>query len=424
MATARWRLVLTAMIGVALAAVVALVSLPGQPSEPVCGRLSEQDGLRVLELWGAPEEAAYAHGYLLAEDIISMFDEFMFSEAVVPNPAVYETMLVPSVRRQFAWSEQVEAELRAMGRGMRDRLGAGNVRSQRLGRELGVEDLMIGNALADWFGMLCSTVSVWGDLSADGQTLTARNLDFPSTASMAKGQIVVIRRNEPGNHSWMGVSWPAMIGVYTAINDEGVTMLMHDANGLPPSESVGFTPRSLILREALESASAESYVEDVTRVFRTRRVLIGNNIHVSAPRRDDCPPAVVFEYDANERDAGVTVRSVANGGSPLANALWCTNHLRARREPVDCSRYITLGDALEKAAAAGKKLDAAALLQLVLLARQRTTLHSVCLEPSRRTMYVLIPAICERVVEFDLTQWLKRSAADAARKAELPSKGG
>ena len=397
---------------------------PGEPAEPLCGRLSEHDGLRVLELWGTPEQAAYAHGYLLAEEIIALFDEYMFSEVVVPDARVYEAMLVPGVRRQFSWSEQCEAELKAMGRGMRDRLGSENVRSEKLGRELGVEDLMIGNALADWFGMLCSTVSVWGDRTIDGQTLTARNLDFPSTTSMAAGQIVVVRRGDGVRRSWIGITWPAMIGVYTAINDEGVTMLMHDANGLAPSQANGFTPRALILREALETASAAAFVEDVARVFRSRRVLIGNNIHVSGPLGVGKAPAVVFEYDANERESGVTLRGVENGGSPFENALWCTNHLRARREPVPCRRYEILRGELCQPAAERGRFNASSLLQLVCQARQKTTLHSVCLVPHKQEMHVLIPAIRERVVAFDLRQWLQRPTNVSGRAEEAPSKGG
>ncbi|MBN2445887.1 MAG: hypothetical protein JXO22_04135, partial [Phycisphaerae bacterium] len=49
----------------------------GAPTRPICGRLSEHDGLSVLDLWGTPAEAGYAHGYLLAERIVPLFDGYV-----------------------------------------------------------------------------------------------------------------------------------------------------------------------------------------------------------------------------------------------------------------------------------------------------------------------------------------------------------
>jgi hypothetical protein len=306
---------------------------------------------------------------------------------------------------------------------MRDRLGPGGVRSRILDRELTVEDLMAANALADWFGMLCSTFSAWGPLTADGQTLTARNLDFPSTSIMERLQLVVIRRGDAGRRSWIGVSWPGLIGVYTAMSDAGVTMLMHDAAGLPPSEPVGFTPRALILREALESAAAANFVEDVRTVFRKRRVLVGNNIHVSGPLGDGRPPAVVFEYDANAREGGVTTRTAAASGTAVTTALWCTNHLRLRRPPRECWRYGRLDEQLTRMGEAGRQLDPEAALELIRSVKQDMTLHSACFIPHRKTMYVLVPAVRDKIVAFKLDEWLSHPVEETGRSAPAPSEG-
>lgn len=389
-----------------------------EPAQPLCGRLTDCEGLTVLELWGTPEQAGYAHGFLLAEEIVRLFDGYVLDKKVMPNPQVYELMFVPGVRRQFVWSPACERELEALAQGVQDRLGPDKLRSEVLDRPLKLEDLMVANALADWFGMTCSTFSVWGPLSADGQTITARNLDFPSTSIMERQQLVVIRRGEEKTRSWIGVTWPALIGVYTAMNDAGVTMLVHDAPGLSPSEAVGFTPRSLILREALEQASPESFAGDVRRVLESRRVMVGNNVHVSGPLTDSAPPAVVFEYDANAQSAGVTLRTAETGGAALENALWCTNHLRLRRPPQECPRYELLEQRLTQMTRSGEQLDLSSALRLIRAVKQDMTLHSVCFVPHRKTMYVNIPAISETVVEFNLEEWLKRSPDPSAPTAE------
>ena len=378
-----------------------------KPQHPLCGRLTEVQGLPVLELWGSPEEAAYAHGFLLAEPIIQLFDKFVLDPKILPNSAMYEVMLIPSVRRQFVWTQEQEGELRAMLRGLEDRLPEDRRVSEMLDRPLQIEDLMIGNTLADWFGAMCSTFSVWGDLTPDGRTLTARNLDFPNTEEMARMQVVIVRRAWGDHPGWIGIGWPGTIGVYTAMSDRGVTMLMHDAGGLPPSENVGFTPRSLILREALSTARSQSWLEDVKAVFQTRKVLVGNNIHVSGPRNPGQAPAAVFEYDANQEGEGVTVRTAEANGDGLVDALWCTNHMRVRKPAVECRRFGIIEQGLQAARREGTKFTPEKAFELILEARQSITLHSVVLEPEIRVMRVSIPAESSKAVEFRLDEWLK-----------------
>ncbi len=416
------RVLSAALLAAALASGVCGSDPAQAPSEPLCGRLSKHEGLRVLELWGTPAQAGYAHGYLLAEEIVRLFDGYVLDKRIVPGPQLYEALLVPAVRRQFVWSPAHEGELEALARGIRDRIGAENLRSEVLDRELKIEDLLVANALADWFGMMCSTFSAWGPLTADGQTITARNLDFPSTDTMRQAQLVVVYRGDGKRLPWIGVSWPGMIGVYTGMNSAGVTMLVHDAAGLPPSEVTGFTPRALVLREALEQATARDFIEQVQRVFQSRRVLVGNNIHVSGPRLDGRPPAAVFEYDGNARNAGVTTR-LPDPSADGIGVLWNTNHLRLRRPPRECWRYEELGEQLGRRASSGQKLDPTAALALISRVRQDTTLHSVCFVPHKKTMCVSIPAVNDRVVELNLNKWLERSIGEVDRPRRPSSAG-
>ena len=390
------------------------IPVPEAP-KPLSGALSDFGGLRVLELWGSPADAGYAHGYLMAEDMVSLFDEFILDERILPNTATYEAMLIPNVRRMYDWPKAAVTELEAMLRGVRDRLGEQACYSEKLGRTLRLEDLMIANTMADWFGFLCSSFSAWGSLTADGETITARNLDFPYTPSMIRAQIVLVRRNEAGRRSWIGVTWPGLIGVYTGFNDAGVTMLMHDAAGLPSSESVGFTPRSLTTREALEHARPESFLDDALAVLRSHRVLVGNNIHVSGPRGTLAAPAAVFEYDANARDNGVTVRKASDHDAALANALWCTNHMCLRRDPVESWRYEKLDEQLRALANRKTTIDAARAFDIIENVRQRTTLHTVVLELAKRRLHLRVPAINDQTVTFNFADWLAggRLAASA-----------
>ena len=282
-----------------------------------------------------------------------------------------------------------------------------------LDRELTLDDLKFANVLADVWGTMCSTVSLWGELTTDGHTLTARNLDFPSSPAMIRLQTLIVYRGDDGA-DWVSVSWPSQIGVHTAMNEAGVCLLMHDANSLQRTFQDRFTPRSLILRAALEAAQPDSYVRDMRAVLVEHRVLVGNNLHASAPITDDEPRAVVFEYDGNKRGRGVTIRQPDQRRGANPNMLVNTNHLRKRRSPQRCERYARLTAGVSVASDESTPFDPAAMIKLARTAIQPTTVHTVCCEPYARRLHVFIPELTDQVVTFELDQWLRRDEAQAS----------
>ena len=382
-------------------------SLPagGGKSPAVCGKLTKSGEIPLLELWGTPELAGYAHGYLLAEKISTLFDDYILDPKILPQPAIYEAF-IPQIRRVFIWPDAVMTELGAMERGAHDRLGE-QFRSQKLDRELTLDDLLVANAMADLLHVGCSTFSVWGRLTGDGQTITGRNLDFPYTAPMAKAQIVMARHGASADDGWVGVTWPGLVGVYTAMNSRGVTIALHDAPGLPLSDALGFTPRSITLRMALERAAPATFAGDIQSILCANRVRVGNNIHASAPCGKGHPTAAVYEYDGNPRDKGVQMRLPAED-ELTAGCLCCTNHMRLRKPPSACRRYERLEAVISGLRERSEKLDIAAAFQLLKDVRQSQTLHSVVFEPARRHMHVLIPAVQESAIDVNVGEWLDR----------------
>lgn len=379
----------------------------------VHGRRTDIGGLPVVEVWGTRTEAAHAIGYFTAEQIVPLFDDFVIGAMAAPE--MYETVVRGAARGRFDWQPYM-AEAEAVVAGARQRLGAGRFRSEKLGRELDALDICVVNSLADWYGVLCSTFSAWDELTVDGQTLTARNLDFPSTPSMARNQVVLVYRSSDAERPWVGVTWPGLLGVYTGMNAEGVTVLMHDANGKPLSHSAGFTARSLILREVLESAAGANFIRDAGAVFRKHRVLVGNNIHVSGPRPKDGPAAAVFEYDGNDEGQGVTVRLPRSSDIADGLALACTNHVRERIPPGGkCWRYDRITEMLTGVREGGEKLDADGALKLIQAVKVDITLHSVVAEPSRRRLLVQIPAVQESAVWLNVGELVQAKNAAAQR---------
>lgn len=388
-----------------------LVTYEPVPDYPgLTGRLGRCEQLRILELWGTRQQAGFTHGYLLASEIIDLIDGYVLDENIIGDPATYNTLLAANVQRMFTWSDDDVAELQAMLNGARARLGD-DFRSAKLDRPLELRDLMVVNTIADWFGFLCSSLSVWGELSDDGQLRTGRNLDFPNTPIMAKGQLVLFYQADQKN--WAGVSWPGLIGVYTGFSADGVTMLMHDSNGRAAIRSNGFVPRSLILRRALVAARPDHFLADVTTVFRRNPVMVGNNIHVSGPGD---PPAGVFEYDGSAEGDGVTLRLATDNAEHLRSAIWCTNHMRSRRAPDPGWRFPRLTRKVNHAAKYDDPISRERLFVLMEEVRQEMTLHTVVFEPRQRVMHVRIPVMQEKPVRFQLDQWWRKTETTAGAR--------
>lgn len=421
----------------------------------VHGRRFEIDGLPAVEVWGTPREAGFAQGYLLAEETVRIFDSFVLAPQISRSPATYEQMLKPGVQRMFRWSDPARDELEGIVAGVRAKLGE-NARSRKLDRELTIEDLQVANTLSDWRGIMCSTVSVWGDLTTDGRTLTARNLDYPIAGEVDKAQLILIHRGEnPDTDAggWVSVTWPALVGVYTAMNAEGVCVSIHDARGLPANaaEPGEYFTRPLVLRDALEHARAPSFADDFRRLLADRPVVCGSNIHISGPLLSTpaiapsdatrVAPAVVFEWDGNRKEHGLAMRvggsnraivgddgpgrprgpaadpASASDADAALPCLFCTNHMRSRSEPTKCGRYAKLNDAVREKADAHEKYDAAGALGLIRSVANETTQHSVVFMPDARRMLVLIPALRDKPVELDVAKLL------AARKSTSTGAG-
>jgi hypothetical protein len=394
-----------------IAALCVLAGPAWAGSEELCGRVEQRAGVTVLELWGTPAQAGYAHGYLLAEQFVALFDQAMLDERFGVPPEAYDALLLPIVRARFNWPEPCVVELEAMVRGVRDRVGADGIVSKKLGRPLTIDDLKAANTLADWRGVLCSSFAAWGRLTPGGGTITGRNLDYGSTPELRAGQLVVIRHAAGGRHGWMGVTWPGLIGVYTGMNDAGVTIAMHDADGRSLEQPYELTPRSLALRQVLEEAAGPDAVREAERVLEQHRVMIGNNIMVSAPHGVANPPAGVLEYDGNPHDGGATLRAPT---SDEPDRLVCTNHMRARAEARPCDRYEKLVRGLAHDTDHKVPVDVAEAWRLMRSVANRTTLHTVIFEPASRTMHVHLPTLGERLVPFRMPTRVATTQPSAA----------
>ncbi len=366
----------------------------------VTGSLETVEGLRVLKLWGTAEQRGFAHGYLVGADLVQTFEGVVLNAFVVDSPADYETKVRGGLLKRLRFSPDHRAELEGMLRGITEAVGVPATNLEQLGRNLDVQDLMALNSLADWYPFACSSFSAWGELTESGQMITARNLDFGAMPGLEAQVLIAYLEPGTGRQPWVSLAWPGTIGAYTAMNAEGVTISMHDA---PParSEAAGAcVPRSLVLREAIETARAATAVADVKRVLVKSPAMMGNNIHVSSPYTGQKDPAAVFEYDGDlSNHRGVTQR--VSDAKPLPCWLVCTNH-HCRRSPAPAPqehpfdtarRYETLSAALGEALGSHTLIDLAWARQTmsqVAMQAHLLTLHSVFFFPNRQELHICL----------------------------------
>ncbi len=369
--------------------------------EPVIhGRLESLGGGTVLRLWGDASDRGYAEGALLCDKVTALLEDFVLGHVVAGYGLDYAALRSQVVSSSvygaadISWMEGVLAGMEENCPAGATTLESPHLEAESQGsRELEIEDLMVGNTLADW---ACSSFSAWGAATETGDLIHARNLDYivDARGTIRATQIVKLIHAEERSARYVSVSWPGMIGCISCIADDGTLLMVHDSNGLSPSTQTGLVPRQIAMREGLFAArNAADPVAAAKEVLDALPQHRGNNFHLAAVR-NSTPVAAVFEYDGNaaHADGLATVRTVQdNAGTPeTTDGLVCTNHYRKRRSPVLCTRYSGLSTALDHAAA-GTGLDVAGSLELigtVAFQGSTQTVHTVILDAATSTLYV------------------------------------
>lgn len=378
-----------------------------RPAPDLHGSFAIEQGVRVLRLSGTPYEMGFAHGYLLAEEIVPFVDQFVISLPLVVGVDRYVKRVLPFVTKKMSFTAEEEDELRGMVEGIAAKVGPDGAVLKSLGRAIEVVDLKAGNTFGDWAGFACSSFSAWGALTADGGTITARNFDYFPHAKLEKLTTLVARTPaDPARKAWVTVGYPGLIGVISGMNEDGVGLFVHDVMPKTPTESTGIAPRLLSLRRALETSGGAGAVDQVFRKLRATTTYMGNNVQVTSPFDGKTVPAGIVEYDGVEtQDEGADLRLAADATSFVL----CTNHYRLREKPEGCRRYRTIETGLAKIAAEGGKIDARSARALMAKATQNSlgsrTLHTVVFLPGERRFELMLSGGGKTAPQNEPTSW-------------------
>lgn len=196
-----------------------LVAAPAK----VHGKLDTIGSFRVLRVWGTPQEMGFAHGYLMADDIVVVMEE---SAAAVPEQGRSQYDAFIGAAMNFVeLPDRTRQELEGMLAGIKAAKGKlPTIKS--LGRPIGMNDLVFHNAgdLVRAYG--CSGFTVWGEAAGDDGVITTRNFDYPPTSPKALAEQYLLVRQPAGRKQVLSVTWPGYIGAFTGVNEDGVCGFM------------------------------------------------------------------------------------------------------------------------------------------------------------------------------------------------------
>jgi len=374
----RWLFVRIAiLLGLALPALRPVVA--DQPQ--VNGRVEQIGPFRVVRVWGSPKEMGFAHGFLLGKEyvtaVLARFAKAPFSEA-----ALYEQVCA-AVNDLVELPKAASEEIEGLFEGIKAANG-GVPRVAAFNRELKIEDLIVHNAgdLLRAFG--CSGFTVWGERAGDAGVITTRNFDYPIDQAGLASQFILVRR-PAGRKPVATVTFPAYIGAFTGINEDGVCAFMHDGTGNrihPPSGR--YTPAALVLAEMLESTTGlEAHGRARTMLEKVTPYPFSYLIRIVTPRVQGrvTVPATVFRIDAD----GLSENPVGESGCITTN-----HYLSGDRTPSEranewsLTRYKQLEDTTSGGVtghAAWQALDAVSSDD-----PGHPTLHALVVYPERRRL--------------------------------------
>jgi hypothetical protein len=326
------------------------IAPPPQRDVETNGSLEEINGVRVLRVWGSPQEMGFAQGYLLADDLMDLFEHVLFGTLLAnfPKQWTYE-QVVSVIEEQIVWPEGYREEMEAIIHGMEAALGElPEITHERIAAGsvvVNADMVAILNAHTDLVDLPrdCCSFAAWGAATGDGQTRAGGNQQGP-WGPLHDYALLMVRQPSDGLSTACS-NIPGSLTCMRGFNETGVVMMPQGAK-TPWIEVDGLCYAGMHGRLVLEQVAAgPDMVSQVAEVFETYP-RCGSSIFLFAqgtPAWSDPSVdqrAVVIEHDYT----GVTVRLPSHNalpGTPLTEAIVATNRFLQRKPPAS---HPTMGE--------------------------------------------------------------------------------
>ena len=288
---------------------------PGLVAETDGGRLRAVNGIRVLELWGTPEQMGRAHGTLLKQDIrrviADVIDGSARPEWILEGTRVMERHQHERHRREMralAAAAGVDymkvVALQLFGDAERahvpkaGEIEAGEIEEGEWMNDLPPPDLPDINELLERAGRripgayACTNFAMFGPATATGECIAGRNFDFWYQEVAAYASLIIHYRHERPLRSFVTFTWAGVVNGWTLMNDAGVCTANNLSLGMESSlEAIStcFLLR-LVAEEAGSVAEGIELARRASRSGGTAMLVAGGSP----------PDAVELEFDHAE----------------------------------------------------------------------------------------------------------------------------
>ncbi len=341
------------------------ITLPDITSQPsVCNgrmRTKGSPSQKYLQVWGTNYEMGFAHGYLLASEIMSIYINrwIGYTDFHSVTPDYYEYTYLPWYREKY----YIPVKFQEEGEAVIDGIAAKGVSLYHpvLGRDLIAEDILVLTGAGDEEDFKCSSLSGWGGSTSGDDTLQggyiiARNVDGPVglyTTLANVSSIIAYAPSDPNEQKFFNVSFAGVFGAFSCLNEYGVGLCSNsgnhpDTNFIPPNSLLGSLLANRLAIEAIDpDGSGVNDIFDIDSMKLHTEHLRSNEYHVYSPYDASHPiPGAIIEMN----NIGDTMRfSTHNYIAPQIYSQWnlaVTNHDRLLYPPVYCGRYQRLADSL------------------------------------------------------------------------------
>ena len=121
----------------------------------------------------------------------------------------------------------------------------------------------------------CTSILSWGSHSADGGMYVGRNMDWSETFCKFP-QVLTVRAPSDGSYKFATMGWPGMYAAFTALNEHGVYLDVHDGTSM--GGSVVYEKRPSILNTLVdllsETASLDALIARLNGICHSTSMIL------------------------------------------------------------------------------------------------------------------------------------------------------
>ena len=339
-----------------------LILILGLLAIPLCaqsnGDLQYIGDQAILQVWGNHFERGHAQGYLLGGPILDIF-QYYYQNATNSDPDDYNYMW-NYFQEHFDTDTRMLSEVQGMISGMQE--AGTELYHTGLQRNLGAEDILLVNALADMQQMRnatsendlefgCASLASWGistqqDSLLAGASVITRFWDWIRNSTLIANPLLVVHHpSESDEQKWMGFTYPGLIGPLSAINEANTWASLNNGNNHTATHYQGLDPILFDLRRGIEqldfNSDGSSDALDLIASIGGGLHLMGAIIHTLSENSAGLIPVVI-----ETNNSGTVTRYYDQNGNLPGNHLAATNHFRQLISPTWCTRYAHIQDSL------------------------------------------------------------------------------